>query len=186
MNKGLTILGAMGIGAGLMYVFDPDKGKKRRALMRDRLEDTARKTRRQIDRKSHEVGDLVSSIGASIKAPFTNGPLSDNDLLARVKEKVIEILPDTQDIKVRARNGIVTLGGWLPQRELDHLVKSVSSIPGVSSITNKLRLNDSHTNGGLKVTTAAPLVTGVVGGAVALYYLARGLTHEGHVVRTRP
>ncbi|HWC76216.1 MAG TPA: YtxH domain-containing protein, partial [Blastocatellia bacterium] len=116
MNKGLTILGAMGIGAGLMYVFDPDKGKKRRALMRDRLEDTARKTRRQIDRKSHEVGDLVSSIGASIKAPFTNGPLSDNDLLARVKEKVIEILPDTQDIKVRARNGIVTLGGWLPQR----------------------------------------------------------------------
>jgi hypothetical protein len=33
-----TLIGGLGLGAGLMYVFDPDRGKRRRAMARDKAE----------------------------------------------------------------------------------------------------------------------------------------------------
>ena len=37
MKDGLTVLGAAGLGTGLIYLFDPRKGKRRRALIRDAM-----------------------------------------------------------------------------------------------------------------------------------------------------
>ena len=45
MLRNLTLLG---LGAGLMYYFDPDKGRRRRALVRD-----------QIDRLGHDLSDAT-------------------------------------------------------------------------------------------------------------------------------
>ena len=38
MNKGVALVGGVGLGAALMYIFDPDRGKRRRALIRDKVE----------------------------------------------------------------------------------------------------------------------------------------------------
>ena len=35
MRDGLTVLGAAGLGSGLMYLFDPQTGNRRRALIGD-------------------------------------------------------------------------------------------------------------------------------------------------------
>ncbi len=37
MNRQLSLLGGIGLGAALMYMVDPDRGKRRRALVRDKL-----------------------------------------------------------------------------------------------------------------------------------------------------
>ncbi len=37
MNKGLRLMSVAGLGAGLMYLFDPDRGKRRRALVRNKI-----------------------------------------------------------------------------------------------------------------------------------------------------
>jgi hypothetical protein len=37
MNPGLAALCGLGMGAGLMFIFDPVRGKRRRALVRDQL-----------------------------------------------------------------------------------------------------------------------------------------------------
>jgi len=34
MNKALFLVGGLGLGAGLMYMLDPDKGARRRQLAR--------------------------------------------------------------------------------------------------------------------------------------------------------
>jgi hypothetical protein len=36
MKRGLALMSAAGAGAGLMYLFDPDRGKRRRALLRNK------------------------------------------------------------------------------------------------------------------------------------------------------
>jgi hypothetical protein len=33
----LTFIGGMGVGASLMYMLDPDRGSRRRALVRDKI-----------------------------------------------------------------------------------------------------------------------------------------------------
>jgi hypothetical protein len=37
VNQGLWTLGGLSLGAGLMYLLDPDQGQRRRANMRDRI-----------------------------------------------------------------------------------------------------------------------------------------------------
>src|SRR5438309_8583417 len=37
MDRGLSLLGGIGLGAGLMYFLDPQQGRRRRALVRDQL-----------------------------------------------------------------------------------------------------------------------------------------------------
>ena len=39
----LTMLSGVGLGAALMYAFDPDRGKRRRARLRDKLVSTTDK-----------------------------------------------------------------------------------------------------------------------------------------------
>ena len=43
MTKESALIGGAGLGAGLMYLLDPDRGKRRRALVRDQA---ARSVRR--------------------------------------------------------------------------------------------------------------------------------------------
>lgn len=66
MNKSWLVLGAavlflvwgIGIGAGLMYMFDPDRGKRRRRLVRNRAEDLLDKTNDTVDNLRDSAGDL--------------------------------------------------------------------------------------------------------------------------------
>ena len=63
MNKIIGLLGGIGIGAAIMYMFDPERGKRRRALIRDKavglkndLSDMAEK--RAVDMKNRAKGML--------------------------------------------------------------------------------------------------------------------------------
>jgi hypothetical protein len=38
MNKALLLVGSLGLGAGLMYMLDPEKGSRRRELTRVQAE----------------------------------------------------------------------------------------------------------------------------------------------------
>ncbi|MBW3622742.1 MAG: hypothetical protein KY468_04955 [Armatimonadetes bacterium] len=50
MNKGLAMVGGATLGAGLMYLFDPTAGNRRRSLIRDKFVHAA-----------HEVEDFTGS-----------------------------------------------------------------------------------------------------------------------------
>lgn len=52
MRKGIPLAGCgVGLGAGLMYVLDPDRGRRRRAQLRDRT--------------THAVGEALDTLGKS-------------------------------------------------------------------------------------------------------------------------
>ncbi len=55
MNKAFVLLGGIGVGAGLMYVFDPDRGGRRRALMRDKVESAANQATDYAERMSRDI-----------------------------------------------------------------------------------------------------------------------------------
>lgn len=70
MNKIFAILGGLGAGALIMYLFDPQGGGRRRALIRDKavgisndVSETVGKKARHLSNKAqglmHEAGSLV-------------------------------------------------------------------------------------------------------------------------------
>ena len=68
MKKGLFL---MGIGAGLMYLLDPEKGGTRRAQLRDCFESFMPQTKdalsskvEEVAAKAHEITEKVDSVAA--------------------------------------------------------------------------------------------------------------------------
>src|SRR5215204_3663603 len=78
MDREATLLaGGIGLGAALMYILDPDRGRRRRALMRDqfvsaghRLPDAVGAIARDL---SNRTRGLVAEAGASIEETFNRG-----------------------------------------------------------------------------------------------------------------
>lgn len=70
-NTGLTLLAGMVIGAGLMYLFDPEQGGRRRALLRDKFialsndtTDIVGKTSRDLrNRAQGVIAETTKAIG---------------------------------------------------------------------------------------------------------------------------
>jgi len=55
-------LGGVGLGAGLMYILDPDRGKGRRAFARDKVTSAVNKTGEAISRKSHDLKERARGV----------------------------------------------------------------------------------------------------------------------------
>ena len=70
MNKKLALVGGLGLGAALMYLFDPDRGRGRRALIRDKAEDAANKAGEYAEKVSRDLRDRASEVVAEAKAIF--------------------------------------------------------------------------------------------------------------------
>lgn len=76
MSKFFWIVGGIWLGAGLMYVFDPDRGKRRRAIIRDKATDVLEQAGDAIEKKGNEirkqarefVADTRSSLGKTVSA----------------------------------------------------------------------------------------------------------------------
>ena len=65
-----TICGA-GIGAGLMFLFDPARGARRRSMVRDRVVRAAHKTRDAYDATRRDFGNRLSGAAAEVRSQLS-------------------------------------------------------------------------------------------------------------------
>ena len=68
-NKGRTaaLLGGMGIGAALMYMLDPGRGARRRAVARDKAAKFARVAGERIGRTSRDLSNRALGVLAEAR-----------------------------------------------------------------------------------------------------------------------
>src|SRR5437868_2972955 len=111
MGRALSLLGGAGLGAGLMYFFDPQTGRRRRALLRDQftglLHDAGAAFRVAGRDISHRAYGLLAE-GGSVLA---GGPVSDQALTERVRARLGRLVSHPGAIDVSAHDGEVTLSG---------------------------------------------------------------------------
>ena len=144
MNKGLRLMSVAGLGAGLMYLFDPDRGKRRRALVRNKVthaakvaSDVAGKTRRDV--RNHVLGAFAEVESLFMK----NDSPSDDVLEARVRSKLGRVVSHPSAIEVKAVDGLIILTGPILTKEEHPLLESVIGTLGVKDIENRLELHES-------------------------------------------
>ena len=68
MNRLLALLTGFGIGAALMYLFDPDRGGRRRALIRDKAVKLNRQTRDALEGKAKDLSNRAKGVAHELKA----------------------------------------------------------------------------------------------------------------------
>jgi hypothetical protein len=62
------LLVGMALGAGLMYVLDPEGGRRRRALMRDKAYSWANDARGLAEKKARHLGNQARGVMAGARS----------------------------------------------------------------------------------------------------------------------
>jgi uncharacterized membrane protein len=194
MNKTQVLGTGLGLGAGLTYFFDPDRGRRRRAFVRDAMAHAGHVTRQALGKTLRDVSHRVSGISSEARSLFTAETIGDEVLTERVRAKLGHMVSHPRAITVTAEQGRVTLGGPILDTEVDRLLACVSRVRGVTGVDNQLEIHERPENvpglqGGkprsgelsefmqTNWSPAARLLAGVAGGAMALYGVRRrGLT----------
>jgi hypothetical protein len=208
MNKGLSFGAGLGLGIGVMYLVDPDRGKRRRALLRDKCVSAQKKTGEVIGVTARDFTNRAQGIAASIQSRFTSAETDDAVLVNRVRSKVGRIVSHPGAIEVASENGNVTLSGPVLEAEVDSILTCVKAVQGVNEVDNKLEVHKEAGNhpalqGGREPqghrfeflqenwSPAARFVAGAVGASLAIYggkrrdILGAGLGAAGLLFLTR-
>lgn len=138
-------VGAFVVGAGLAYMFDPQSGKRRRHVLRDRSRAVLRRLGRRSAAKAKYVAGHAEGVAAQA-AGVVSRPDEDADD-ATVKDRILsqafrEAGIDTGELAVDVADGIATLRGTLDSVDLAHdLVERVRAVPGVRTVTPRLTVS---------------------------------------------
>ena len=137
-QSGLGIMGAAGLGAGLMFLLDPDLGTRRRAILRDKLISFTRLAAWAADKASRDLKNRVYGTVANTRSRFTDTSVSDDVLVERVRSQMGRAVSHAHAIQVRASEGTVTLIGEILSDEVNDLIRCVSAVKGVKRVDNRL------------------------------------------------
>jgi uncharacterized membrane protein len=190
----VTLLTGFGIGAIVTYILDPDRGARRRALMRDRLLSVRGAADDTLDATGRDVSNRARGLVAGIRSRLNRDDGADDVVVAqRVRARLGGLVSHPRSIDVSVSDGRVTLGGPVFSFEADRLVKRVASVRGVRSVEDRLvRRQSAGDEPGLQGggpprrragermefmqanwSPSARLVAGATGAGLALYGLAR-------------
>ena len=86
----LALLGAMGLGAALMYLLDPDSGKRRRALLRDKYSEGKAKLQDATEAAVHQAAGQTRGAIARVQTRIASKPEQTIDITALPEPTVIE------------------------------------------------------------------------------------------------
>ena len=179
-----------GLSAGLMYLFDPDVGNRRRALLRDRFNHAINRLGRSMDVLARDLENRLYGTICELQQLVTGHDTTDEVISARVRSKLGRYTSHPRAIDVEVRDRQVSLSGPILADEVQDLVAAVKAVDGVRNVENNLDVYSSAENvsavqGGVRPTgepgewmqenwsPTARLIAGSLGGMAMLNCAAR-------------
>lgn len=137
------VLAGAGIGAAVAFMLDPGRGRRRRALLRDKVAHATRKTREGLEATARDVGNRARGVAAEARGRLAADVVDDERLVDRVRAQLGRAASHARAIDVRAQNREVTLRGPILAREVDGLLATVAAVRGVQRVINELEPHET-------------------------------------------
>lgn len=138
----LALACGVAIGAALVFLLDPDRGRRRRAVLRDKSLHYARIAReRQQGRLRHAAHRAQGAIAALRSTVQPEEIVEDDILIERVRAALGHVVRDPRTVDVRARCGIVILKGPVREDQIGEMVACVQRVRGVLGVDNRMSIN---------------------------------------------
>lgn len=132
---------AAGLGAGLMYFLDPNRGKARRMYVRDKCSSLYRAGWKEIDHKVADLEHRTKGALAEVKSVLHgNEEVSDPKLEARIRTRLGRAVEHPHSVRVTALDGNVILTGDVTAKEAKRAEAAARLTAGVKSVENLLEL----------------------------------------------
>lgn len=136
-------LGAAAAGAISMYLLDPDHGRRRRAVARDRLASGMSRLDDATSVASRDLRNRARGVAHEVRSRFTREEVPDEVLCERVRSRLGWSVSHPGAIEVSALSGRVTLSGAVLEREYVRLLRAVWAVRGVADVEDRLAVYES-------------------------------------------
>src|SRR5579862_7798160 len=142
-DLGWTLLGTFGAGALAMFIADPNRGKRRRAMLRDALVHSGHQVERFAQRFGRDIEHRAEGAIAETRSMFEGeDDASDGVLEQRIRTTVGRAVSHPHAVEVNCTGGSVFLGGWVLADEVAELTSAVSAVRGVKELSTFLNTTD--------------------------------------------
>jgi uncharacterized membrane protein len=132
------LLRGMLLGAGAMYFLDPDRGARRRSLVRDQLVHAGHKVGDGMSATAHDTRNRAAGAVAELKSRLHQDSADDTVLHERVRSAIGRVVSHPGSISVTAFEGRITLSGQVLADEVGRLIRQVKQVRGVREVRNEL------------------------------------------------
>ena len=134
-------LGGFVAGAMVMYFADPNRGRRRRALARDKFVAGCHDVTHEIDKGVRDLWNRMNGIGSSVACMFDRNCVDKTVLEQRVRSAIGRVTSHPRAIRVRAEStGRVILEGPVLRDEVNELFEKVNQVPGVKQVASRLEI----------------------------------------------
>jgi hypothetical protein len=139
MNKMTIGFAAAALGAATMYLLDPDRGRRRRARLREMGSHASHRAQAIAGVTGRDVRHRLSGAAArTLDRLVEEAAPADEVLVERVRARLGRLVAHPGAIDVVASGGTVTVSGPVFAAEVDQLIDGVADVAGVTAVENKL------------------------------------------------
>jgi hypothetical protein len=141
------LLAGVALGCTGMYLLDPDNGRARRVLCRDKAMGLARDCSWVVSRYARDLKNRTRGLRARIMRIVSEDETVDDTVLqARIRSEFGRKVSHPKSVKVMVSAGVVTLTGLILSDEIEALIACVRSVPGVRRVINNLGMRTEAGN----------------------------------------
>jgi hyperosmotically inducible periplasmic protein len=134
----------VGAGALAMYLFDPDRGRSRRAKLQDRVGALFRGGFRRVENQGRYVASRAEGLKQKVAASASGdeAPPNDQALKAKIESEVLTRARYPKGkIAVNVEDGVAVLRGEVDDlQQMNSIEQEVRKITGVIEVSNLLHV----------------------------------------------
>lgn len=138
-----TLLTSLGLGAGLMYFYDPQLGNRRRALVRDKINSLVNSVDDSVDVAMDDMRNRARGVLAELSAKLSDQGAPDWILEERARTNLGRLARRSSAVQVQADGGRIYLRGPILREDVDDIVKTAARTRGVHGVENQLQVFDT-------------------------------------------
>ncbi|HEU4452528.1 MAG TPA: SRPBCC family protein [Gemmatimonadales bacterium] len=142
MREHNKLLTGLAVGAGAMYLLDPERGARRRSLLRDRSVRASRVLGEGFGTAARDVRNRSTGAAASIRSRLHKDVAGDDVIEQRVRSALGRAVSHPGAIRTAVHEGRVFLSGPVLADELDDLLDTVRRVRGVREVENQLQVHE--------------------------------------------
>src|SRR4051812_4811092 len=132
------MLWGIALGAAGAFILDPQQGRRRRALLRDKWARGVHDSREFADAARRDLRQRADGARARLRTFGRSAGTSDEVLVARVRAKLGRHVSHPSAVEVVSHEGNVVLTGDVLAAEHDDLVSAVAAVHGVKDVADHL------------------------------------------------
>lgn len=147
MTRLLRAIVAATAGAATMYYFDPNLGRRRRAILCDKACSMAHDVCDFVEGKGRHTVNKARGVVHTTRRQMGLKPQPlDYQLHEQVRAKLGHLVSYARAIEVQVNEGRVTLAGHVLSKDKDKLLSAIVDMHGVHGVVNKLTVHETPGN----------------------------------------